>query len=140
MRRCRSRRTAGLSIWFLLACLSGCGANIAAAPNPGTVDALTDSEYLTGESQPTGEYVGTLVALPCAVTTAGRAPACDGSARRFGLLIDGDVKVHRLVAGDTPVRAVLDAGTYSGKRVRVLGVFYPTLDTIRVSEIEAPAR
>lgn len=130
------------AIWMCsaLVCSAGCGANVTAVPNPGTVDALTDSQYLEGVSQQTGEYIGTLVVLPCAVSAAGQVPACDGGARRYGLLIDGDVKVHQLVAGGAAVRAVLDRGTYTGKHVRVLGVFYPTLDIIRVGEIEAPAR
>jgi len=125
---------------MLLASLAGCGANVAAAPDAGTVDALTDSEYLEGVSQQTGEYLGTLVVLPCSVKGGAAGPACDGSGRRFGLLIDGDTTVHRLVAGDAPARAQLDGGTFIGRRVRVRGVFYPTLDLIRVSEIDQPVR
>ena len=127
-----------LPLAILLAGLAGCGTSVVQSPDAGSWDALTDSEDLQGVSQQSGEYFGTLVQLPCTLKGGSGTPACDGSVRRFGLHVDGDANIHPLIAGDAKVRAQLEAGTFTGKHVRVLGVFYPSLDAIRVREIDQP--
>jgi hypothetical protein len=138
----RLRGTRMLPTLGLLVLVTSCASSelkSAALPKSAIVpwDALTDSDYLQGASEQSGDYVGKLVSLPCTPVRAETGTIqCDASGRRPGLVIPGDATVHVLVSGDPAVRQKLDSPQLQGKQVLVTGIRFASLKAIVVSGVD----
>jgi hypothetical protein len=133
MRATSKGRVVGL---LLLIGAGGCASSDLPKSAAIPMDALTDSRDLEGASQQSGDYVGTLVLLPCSLQKgADNRMHCVAGTRRPALMIAGDSVVHPLKAAEPAVESKLTAPQLVGKKVLVNGTLFVELKVIFVNDI-----